>query len=87
MSLNVLSMTVCPRVYRIVAAQPHPLLFATICGAHPYGFLSPGSDFDQRGPHVLPLKRVIGLVVHAETVVGLRAAMRNDNGAAGRAER
>ena len=48
-------MTIDPRLHRIVAAQPYPLLFATISGAHLYGFPSPDSDFDLRGAHVLPL--------------------------------
>jgi predicted nucleotidyltransferase len=39
-------MTIDPRLHRIVAAQPYPLLFATISGAHLYGFPSPDSDFD-----------------------------------------
>lgn len=57
-----------PRLHRIVAAQPYPLLFATISGAHLYGFPSPDSDFDLRGAHILPLKRVLGLEVHDETI-------------------
>jgi len=61
-------MTIDPRLKRIVAAQPYPLLFATISGAHLYGFPSPDSDFDLRGAHVLPLERVVGLVVRDETV-------------------
>src|SRR5436190_827957 len=61
-------MTIDPRLNRIVAAQPYPLLFATISGAHLYGFPSPDSDFDLRGAHVLPLEKVIGLEVHDETV-------------------
>ena len=61
-------MDIDPRLHRIVAAQPYPLLFATISGAHLYGFPSPDSDFDLRGAHVLPLERVIGLDVHDETV-------------------
>jgi uncharacterized protein len=61
-------MTIDPRLYRIVAAQPYPLLFATISGAHLYGFPSPDSDFDLRGAHVLPLDKVIGLDVHDESV-------------------
>lgn len=60
--------TIDPRLQRIVAAQPYPLLFATISGAHLYGFPSPDSDFDLRGAHVLPLKNVIGLDVRDETV-------------------
>ncbi len=60
-------MTVDPRLHRIVAAQPYPLLFATISGAHLYGFPSPDSDFDLRGAHVLPLEKVVGLEVRDET--------------------
>src|SRR5216117_3340957 len=61
-------MTIDPRLQRIVAAQPYPLLFATISGAHLYGFPSPDSDFDLRGAHVLPLEKVVGLHVRDETV-------------------
>lgn len=57
-----------PRLQRIVAAQPYPLLFATISGAHLYGFPSPDSDFDLRGAHVLPLEKIVGLEVRDETV-------------------
>src|SRR3982750_3058633 len=61
-------MSIDPRLHRIVAAQPYPLLFATISGAHLYGFPSPDSDFDLRGAHVLPLGKVVGLEVCDETV-------------------
>jgi uncharacterized protein len=61
-------MTIDPRLHRIVAAQPYPLLFATISGAPLYGFPSPDSDFDLRGAHVLPLEKVVGLEVRDETV-------------------
>jgi predicted nucleotidyltransferase len=61
-------MTIDPRLHRIVAAQPYSLLFATISGAHLYGFPSPDSDFDLRGTHVLPLKKVVGLDIRHETV-------------------
>lgn len=57
-----------PRLQRIVTAQPYPLLFATISGAHLYGFPSPDSDFDLRSAHVLPLAAVVGLEVRDETV-------------------
>ena len=57
-----------PCLHRIVAAQPYPLLFATISGAHLYGFPSPDSDFDLRGAHVLPIEKVIGLELNDETV-------------------
>ncbi|HTD67963.1 MAG TPA: nucleotidyltransferase domain-containing protein, partial [Candidatus Limnocylindria bacterium] len=61
-------MTIDPRLHRIVAAQPYPLLFATISGAHLYGFPSPDSDYDLRGAHVLPLDAVVGLEMRDETV-------------------
>src|SRR3989454_950806 len=69
-------MTIDPRLHRIVAAQPYPLLFATISGAHLYGFPSPDSDFDLRGAHVLPLEKVIGLEIHDETVEDSRVIER-----------
>jgi uncharacterized protein len=52
----------------IAAAQPFPLLFATISGAHLYGFSSPDSDYDLRGIHILPLAEVIGLNTGPETI-------------------
>jgi predicted nucleotidyltransferase len=61
-------MTIDPRLHRIVASQPYPLVFATISGAHLYGFPSPDSDFDLRGSHLLPLEKVVGLDVTHETV-------------------
>jgi predicted nucleotidyltransferase len=63
-----MSMIIDPRLHPIVAAQPHPLLFATISGAHLYGFPSPDSDYDLRGVHVLPLRDVLGLEERAETI-------------------
>src|SRR5215831_5736949 len=69
-------MTIDPRLHRIVAAQPYPLLFATISGAHLYGFPSPDSDFDLRGVHVLPLQEVVGLTVRGETIE--RSGMREN---------
>src|ERR1700748_2791490 len=59
-----------PRLHQIVAAQPYPLLFATISGAHLYGFPSPDSDFDLRGVHLLPAAEAVGLLPKRETVDG-----------------
>jgi predicted nucleotidyltransferase len=53
---------------RRAKAHRHPLLFATISGAHLYGFPSPDSDFDLRGAHILPLREVVGLAVREETI-------------------
>jgi uncharacterized protein len=57
-----------PRVLRQVAEHPYPLLFATISGAHLYGFPSPDSDCDLRGVHLLPLNEIVGLKTGRETV-------------------
>lgn len=57
-----------PRLGRIIAAQPHRLLFATISGAHLYGFPSPDSDYDLRGAHVLPMDHIAGLEKPRETI-------------------
>lgn len=54
-------MKIDPRVCRQAEDHPYPLLFATISGAHLYGFPSPDSDYDLRGVHVLPLEQVVGL--------------------------
>src|SRR5204863_7235203 len=65
-------MTADPRLLRIVAGQPYPLLFATISGAHLYGFPSPDSDYDLRGAHILPLENIVGLDIRHETVEASR---------------
>jgi predicted nucleotidyltransferase len=55
-------------VQKQIEAHPYPLVFATISGAHLYGFPSPDSDYDLRGVHILPLKEVIGLRDGEETI-------------------
>jgi predicted nucleotidyltransferase len=57
-----------PKLRRQGDAHPYPLVFATISGAHLYGFPSPDSDFDLRGVHLLPLEQVVGLTPGEETV-------------------
>src|SRR3954467_12182872 len=56
------------QLHNIVISQPYPLLFATISGAHLYGFPSPDSDYDLRGCHLLPAREVVGLDPGRETV-------------------
>jgi predicted nucleotidyltransferase len=56
------------KLRRQVDAHPYPLAFATISGAHLYGFPSADSDFDLRGVHLLPLEQVVGLTPGEETV-------------------
>lgn len=57
-----------PRLTGVVANQPYPLLFATISGAHLYGFPSPDSDYDLRGAHILPAAETLGLKEPRETI-------------------
>ena len=57
-----------PRLVAKVREHPRPLLFATISGAHLYGFPSPDSDYDLRGAHVLALDEVIRLDRGLETI-------------------
>ncbi|MFF5726014.1 DNA polymerase beta superfamily protein [[Kitasatospora] papulosa] len=52
---------------RILAEEPCPLLFATVSGAHLYGFPSRDSDVDLRGVHVLPAEDLVGLRPPEET--------------------
>ena len=56
------------KLKKIAAEHSFPLVFATVSGAHLYGFPSPDSDYDLRGIHVLPLAEVVGLDVGRETV-------------------
>ena len=56
------------RLRDVVTNQSYPLLFATISGAHLYGFPSPDSDYDLRGCHVLPAREVVGLETGPDTI-------------------
>jgi predicted nucleotidyltransferase len=64
-SVNV---TIDERLHGIALGQPFPLLFATVSGAHLYGFPSPDSDWDLRGVHVLPPAEILGLKEGPDTV-------------------
>ena len=57
-----------PQLMAEVEAHPFPLLFATVSGAHLYGFPSPDSDYDLRGVHVAPADLLTGLERVDETV-------------------
>ena len=63
-----------------VERHPYPLLFATISGAHLYGFPSADSDYDLRGVHILPASEAVGLLPKRETIEfsGLRGAVEMD---------
>jgi len=53
---------------QVVAGLPYPLIFATVSGAHLYGFASADSDLDLRAAHLLPAAEVVGLRTGPETV-------------------
>lgn len=52
---------------QVTGKGPEPI-FATISGAHLYGFASPDSDVDLRGAFMLPASKVLGLHPPAETI-------------------
>ena len=56
------------KLQKIASEHPFLLVFATISGAHLYGFPSADSDYDLRGIHVLPLREVVGLNDGRETI-------------------
>ena len=53
---------------QVVADLPYPVVFATVSGAHLYGFASADSDLDLRAAHLLPAAEVVGLRTGPETV-------------------
>jgi len=56
------------QVRAAVRKHEFPLLFATVSGAHLYGFPSVDSDWDLRGVHILPADQVLGLYPLRETI-------------------
>lgn len=64
-----------PRLQRICDEHRYPLLFATISGAHLYGFPSPDSDYDLRGAHILPLVQVVSLDAADDTLERMEDAL------------
>ncbi len=56
------------RLEKITQEQPYPLLFATVSGAHLYGFPSADSDYDLRGVHILPKEETLGMKNLRETI-------------------
>ena len=51
-----------------IARRGPPPVFATISGAHLYGFASPDSDVDLRGAFLLPARQLLGLRPPDETL-------------------
>jgi predicted nucleotidyltransferase len=64
----------------VANAQPYPLIFSTVSGAHLYGFASVDSDVDLRGVHTLPAAEVVGLRSGPETLqhMGVRDGVELD---------
>jgi len=59
----------CAALLRSVADEhPSPLVFATVSGAHLYGFPSADSDFDLRGVHLASPDELFGLASFDETI-------------------
>ncbi|MET8312414.1 nucleotidyltransferase domain-containing protein [Micromonospora sp. NPDC005173] len=61
-------------------ALPRPLLFATVSGAHLYGFASVDSDLDLRAAHLLSPGEVVGLRTGPQTLqhTGVRDCVELD---------
>ncbi len=57
-----------PLLETVCDDHPRPLLFATVSGAHLYGFPSPDSDFDLRGVHCATQDELNGLDRFDETL-------------------
>lgn len=68
-----------PWLNAICDDHPHSLLFATVSGAHLYGFPSHDSDYDLRGAHILPLDDLVGLNDGEETVEDVGRRFGPDN--------
>jgi hypothetical protein len=75
-----MTLTVPPWAAGEAASLPYPLVFATVSGAHLYGFASVDSDLDLRAAHVLPVAEVVGLRTGPETVqhMGVRDGIELD---------
>ncbi|WP_435205127.1 nucleotidyltransferase domain-containing protein [Micromonospora sp. bgisy143] len=64
----------------VARALPRPVLFATVSGAHLYGFASVDSDLDLRAVHLLPAEEVVGLRTGPQTLqhMGVREGVELD---------
>lgn len=57
----------CDHLADVARRGPQPV-FATISGAHLYGFASPDSDVDLRGAFMLPASKMLGIHPPSETI-------------------
>lgn len=78
--MNGIDKSIHQKLIQQVDAHPYEIVFATVSGAHLYGFPSSDSDFDLRGVHCLPLENVVGLRTANETVekCGIRDGIELD---------
>jgi predicted nucleotidyltransferase len=67
-------------VNRVADELPYPVVFATVSGAHLYGFASVDSDVDIRAVHLLPVQEVVCLYPSPPTIErgGLRERVALD---------
>jgi len=75
-----MTLEVPPWAAEAARALPYPLLFATVSGAHLYGFASIDSDLDLRAAHLLPAAEVVGLRTGPDTLqhTGIRDGVELD---------
>jgi predicted nucleotidyltransferase len=57
-----------PWAAEVAHSLPRPLIFATVSGAHLYGFASVDSDLDLRAVHVLSAAEVVGMRTGPQTL-------------------
>ena len=57
-----------PLLKTLASEYPRPLVFATVSGAHLYGFPSADSDFDLRGVHLATPQELFGLGEFNKTI-------------------
>jgi predicted nucleotidyltransferase len=74
------TLTVPPWAAEEASSLTYPPVFATVSGAHLYGFPTADSDLDLRGAHLLPVAEVVGLRTGPETVqhTGVRDGVELD---------
>ncbi|MDG4759085.1 nucleotidyltransferase domain-containing protein [Micromonospora sp. WMMD710] len=75
-----MTLDVPPWAAEVACGLPRPLLFATVSGAHLYGFASVDSDLDLRAAHLLAPAEVVGLRTGPQTLqhAGVRDGVELD---------
>jgi predicted nucleotidyltransferase len=75
-----MTLSVPPWAAEVAGELPRPLVFATVSGAHLYGFASVDSDLDLRAAHLLAADEVVGLRTGPQTLqhAGVRDGVELD---------